>query len=87
MLQDFVASLNQWNSTTTERQKLQHAYIVLLLVIIFVAGLAFLLDITGSVYLTYAATACLIAYLANAVIWHLLNSSLLSKLSTRTKKK
>lgn len=87
MLQDFVDGLNQWNTTTTERQKLQHAYIALLFIIILVAGLALLFDFGSTYYLTYAATACLIAYLANAVIWHLLNSSLLSRLKTRTKKK
>lgn len=37
-------SLNNWNAQKSERQKLQHAYLVLTVIIVLIAGIVSLFD-------------------------------------------
>lgn len=87
MFQDFMQSLGRWNSSTTERQKLQHTYLVVAVIVILLAGIVSLLNADQGHRLASVALIAIGAFLANAVIWNLLNSAVLSKLNTRPKKK
>ena len=44
MYENMKSLLNNWNATTTERQKLQHTYLVVSIVMVFVAGIVSLLN-------------------------------------------
>lgn len=87
MIQDLKESMNRWNSSTTERQKLQHTYLATIVVAILTAGVISLLNAEQGRRLTYIALVAIGAFLANALVWNLLNSVVLSKLTSRTKKK
>lgn len=87
MLREFISSLNRWNSTTTERQKLQHTYIAVTMVVVLAAGITSLFNANAGHKVTYLAVIAILAFLTNALVWNFLNSAILSKLSSRTKKK
>lgn len=79
--------LAEWNAKYSERQKLQHVYLVIGVVGILVAGLITLLfpDLGHDIVLV--ALAALGAFLLNAVVWNLLKAGLLSTLPTRPRRK
>ena len=87
MYENIKALLNNWNATTTERQKLQHTYLVISIAMVFVAGIISLLNTEIGHEIVLIALFAVMVFLANAVIWNLLNSALLTKLSSRSKKK
>ena len=86
MFEVLVASLNKWNATKTERQKLQHSYIVLAFAIVLLAGIISLFNANLGHQVVLIALGSLAAFAANAVVWNLLKSALLEKLSSRSKK-
>jgi cell division protein FtsW (lipid II flippase) len=79
--------LNDWNKSKTERQKLQHTYVALIVIAIVVAGLVSLVNPDRGQQLTMVALVALLAFLLNAVVWNLLQSGLLSRLNSRTRRK
>lgn len=87
MLQSIRESLESWNQEKNERQKLQHLYLVLTIVVIFFAGIIALfnpdLGHTAAVF----GIAALAMYIANGIVWNLAESIILSKLSRKTKRK
>lgn len=83
MFETVRTALIDWSRRTSDRQKLQHTYIVLLMVIVFLAGLVALFNGTRSRQLMYVAIALLTTLATNFVVWSLLKTSLLEKLSTR----
>jgi hypothetical protein len=87
MYEKFMETLNAWNSTKSERIKLQHTYLVLTVAIILAAGIISLFRAKYGHNVVKLALASLIIYLANAIIWSLLDSSLLSKLKSRPNKR
>lgn len=87
MLQDFKDVLNRWNGTTSERQKLQHAYITLTVVVILIAGVVSLVRVDLGHDIMRVALIAIVTFLVNAFVWNLLSSVILSKLSARPKKK
>lgn len=87
MIQDFMQGLNRWNSTTTERQKLQHTYLVISVTVILTAGIVSLVHANNGHRLASVALIAIGTFLVNAVVWNLLNSALLPKLSSRPRKK
>jgi hypothetical protein len=87
MFQDFINAFIRWGNTTTERQKLQHTYLVLALILILIAGLVGLVSNKWGHNLAYLALASIVAFVANGVIWNLLNSAVISRLPARTKRK
>lgn len=86
MFEVLVASLNKWNATKTERQKLQHSYIVLAFAIVLLAGIISLFNANLGHQVVLIALGSLAAFAANAVVWNLLKSALIEKLSSRSKK-
>lgn len=87
MFEHFIAMIHNWALTTGERQKLQHTYLALIVVVTFVAGIVTLADAGKGHQLMYVVVIMAIAYLANAVVWNLLNSALLSKITPARRKK
>jgi cell division protein FtsW (lipid II flippase) len=79
--------LNDWNKSKTERQKLQHTYVALIVIAIVVAGLVSLVNPDRGQQLTMVALVALLAFFLNAVVWNLLQSGLLSRLNSRTRRK
>lgn len=81
------ARLAEWNAKYSERQKLQHVYLIVGIVGILVAGLMTLLfpDLGHNIVLV--ALAALGAFILNAIVWNLLKAGLISNLPTRPRRK
>lgn len=80
MIQTLKDLLIQWNDKYSERAKLQHAYVVLSLAGIVVAGLVGLLDYNASRAILRVCFAGLIIFGVNAIGWALLFSLVVNKL-------
>lgn len=81
MLQSIKSSLANWNDTTTDREKLQHAYIACALILLIVAGVFGLLNqVLGQQILTGAIAAAGV-FLINAIAWALLQSFILLRVT------
>ena len=87
MLQSIRESLESWNSTKNERQKLQHLYLILTVVVIFGAGVITLLNPDLGHTAAVFGIAALAIYIANGIVWNLAESVLLSKLGRKAKRK
>lgn len=80
-------SLNNWNISKNERQKLQHAYLVLTVLIVLIAGIISLFDGELGHDIVLIALMAISAFFINSIVWNLLQSSLLDKLPTKAKRK
>lgn len=87
MNQSIIEFLRKWNTTKTERQKLQDTYLLLGVVIIVISGLITFLNVKLGYTLVMIGLTLLGAYVMNGIAWHLLSSIILSKISSRPKKK
>jgi membrane associated rhomboid family serine protease len=87
MFEEFLKTLNTWNSTKSERQKLQHTYLALTLVIILISGVISLFRTKYGHDVVKLAVASVVIYGANAIVWGLLESSIINKLSSRPRKR
>lgn len=83
MIEAIKDMLTQWNATYNERSKLQHTYVVLIIIGIVLAGLVGLLNYDASRAILRACFAGLGILVANAVIWALLESMILKRFPTR----
>jgi len=84
MFEHIQGFVKNWAVTTTDRQKLQHTYILLMIVITFIAGVVSFLDADKGHQVMYVVIVMAIAFLANAFAWSLLNSAILSKIAPVT---
>ncbi len=80
-------SLNSWNVQKSERQKLQHAYLALTVLVVLLAGIISLFDGELGHNIVLVALIAIGAYFVNSIVWNLLQASLLDKLSTKPKRK
>lgn len=87
MLETIKTALIQWNIETNERRKLQHTYIVLFSVLIIAAGLITLISPTLGYNIVVIGIFGFCAFIANGLIWNLLQSLLLAKLPGKPKRK
>jgi hypothetical protein len=79
-------ALVEWNRNATDREKLQHTYLTILIVSVVVAGLVSLVDpIAGQDLLLVTAIAAGI-FLVNFIIWALLESVVFTRLAGKRKK-
>lgn len=69
----------EWNSTYNERAKLQHAYIIVSLLGIIIAGLVGLLNYDASRTILRLCFAGLGIVVANAVAWALVSGMILNR--------
>jgi Flp pilus assembly protein TadB len=83
MIQSLKELLATWNTTHGERAKLQHAYLVLAAATVVIAGLVGLIDDYTGRLLVNVALIALGIFVANIVVWALLNSLVVMKLPNR----
>lgn len=81
MIESLKLALQEWNKNTNERQKLQHTYIVALIVLTLVAGLISLTNADLGHSVVKVAMFSGAVYLANAVMWSFLSGSVLVRLT------
>lgn len=87
MLEVLKDSLNNWNMQKSERQKLQHAYVALSVIVVLLAGIVSLFDGEWGHNVVLLALVAIGTFSVNAIVWNLLQSSLLDKLTTKPKRK
>jgi len=87
MFEVLMTSLTNWNATKNERQKLQHGYLALAVVVILIAGIISLFNASLGHNVVKVALVALAAFIANAFAWNLMQSSLLAKLTTKPKRR
>lgn len=83
MIESLKISLATWQTKTNDRAKLQHTYIIVAAGLLIVAGIVGLLNRTLGQNILGVAVLCAGMFLANAVVWSLLQSAVLSRISTR----
>ncbi|MGB4762114.1 MAG: hypothetical protein WBP12_02005 [Candidatus Saccharimonas sp.] len=82
-MEAFSTLLKDWNRSSNERAKLQHAYIGLVVTVVVLAGLVTLLNPSlGHMIISFAGFLFL-AFIANSIIWALLKSFVIDHLSTK----
>ena len=83
MFESVKESLVKWNAGTDERVKLQHIYISLALGLLLVAGIIGLMnrDLGQNILIVAILSAGM--FLANAIVWALLQSALLARIPRR----
>ncbi|HSX08166.1 MAG TPA: hypothetical protein VLG11_04710 [Candidatus Saccharimonadales bacterium] len=87
MFESFVLFLNNWNAKYGERQKLQQLYLAIIAVVTVLAGLVSLVRPRLGHNIMYIVGAALVAFLVNAIAWHLLHSAVLLKLGSTARKR
>lgn len=83
MIQAIKDMLADWNATYSERAKLQHAYLVLSVAGIILAGLVGLLNYDASRAILRVCFAGLGIFVVNAIAWALLFALVTNKLPAR----
>ena len=82
MFESLKETLSTWNTKNGERAKLQHAYIIIAVVPLVVAGVVGLMNRElGQNVLVFSIVSAAM-FLANAIALSLLHSALLSRLSS-----
>ena len=91
MFETIKESLNKWQSRNDDRTKLQHAYIVVSLGLLVVAGIVGLMNRDLGQNILVIAIISAGVFLVNAVVWSLVQSAVISRTALRstttTKKK
>lgn len=76
----------EWNRNTNERHKLQHAYIVIAIAVLLIAGLVSLIDSQSGQDLLDVSLFAAAIFIVNTLIWSLMDSMVVTKLSNRRKR-
>lgn len=87
MYESMKTSLESWNQTTSERDKLQHLYIAVALFLLIAAGVLGLLNQNLGQQILAVAIVSAAVFLVNAVAWALLQSFVLFRLNAPIEKK
>jgi hypothetical protein len=83
MFEVFMQSLREWNASKNERQKLQHAYLMLTVLVVIAAGVAVAFNASLAHNIMKLALLAIGTFAVNAVAWNLLQSSVFEKLSAK----
>lgn len=81
MITTLKANLKDWALKTDSRQKLQHTYLVTAIVLVLSAGVIGLIEYDMGQRVLLGAFIALAVYVANAVVWALLQSFVLFNLT------
>lgn len=82
-MEQFVEIIRDWNKSSSERVKLQHVYILIIIVITVISGLLGLIDVElGRQFIKLAGIAA-IAFLANAIVWALSQTYVFTRLERK----
>ncbi len=82
MITTIVSNLKDWAQATDARQKLQHTYLSATLVLVLGAGVIGLIDYDLGQKILLGAFICIAIFIANAVVWALVQSFILFKIAT-----
>ena len=82
MYNSFKQSLSTWNQSTTDRQKQQHTFIAIAIILLVIAGVLGLLNQGLGQQLLAISIAAAAIFIVNAVVWALLQSFVLFRLQT-----
>lgn len=77
----------EWNQKTNERQKLQQVYLLAAVIGALIAGMIALISPDLGHNVVLVAFYAFLVFIINAVVWNLLNSALISKFPSRTRRK
>ena len=77
--------LRQWNITHGDFGKLQHAYILVALLGLVGAGIIGLVNYRLGQSILFLATAAALVFIANVVVWALLQTFVITRLTPPTK--
>jgi multisubunit Na+/H+ antiporter MnhE subunit len=83
MIESLKASLVAWQAKTSDRTKLQHTYIVVAVGLLIAAGIMGLLNRELGQNILFVSILSAAVFLVNAVVWSLLQSAVLTRVSTR----
>jgi hypothetical protein len=83
MFESFKESLTTWHTRNSDRAKMQQTYIALAIVLLLAAGVIGLLNHELGQNILAVAIVCAGMFLVNAVVWSLLQSAVLSRISLR----
>lgn len=83
MIESLKTSLALWQAKTSDRAKLQHTYIIVAVGLLIAAGIIGLLNRTLGQNILGISILCAAIFLVNAVVWSLLQSAVLSRISSR----
>lgn len=83
MFESIQESLKKWNTKYDSRAKLQHTYIVTAVGLVLAAGVISLVNRNMGQNVLVVAIISAGAFLTNAVVWSLLQSAVISRLSVR----
>lgn len=83
----FIKSLIEWNETSSDRVKLQHAYVASAVLIVLLAGLVGLVNYDLGQQMTTVALLALGVFIVNLIAWTLLQGIVLMRLSAASTKK
>lgn len=88
-MKSFRAILSEWNTTYSDRSKLQHAYAVLAVASLLVAGVIGLINHGLGQSLLFLAIVLTLVFIGNGIIWAVINTFILplDKPQSRPKKK
>jgi hypothetical protein len=87
MIEHLLTVLNSWNASKNERQKLQYALLAMTLVIVLLAGLSSLVSPSIGHDVVRFALFAVAAFVANGFVWNLLQSLILSRLTSKPRRK
>ena len=83
MIESIKESLVKWNASTDGRVKLQHVYMTIAIGLILGAGIVGLVNHALGQNILVIAIVSAGIFLANAVVWALLQSAILGRLPRR----
>ena len=78
--------LAAWNSTYTDRTKLQHTYLVLTVLTVIVAGIIGLINYQLGQSLLFLAIVLALVFIGNGVVWALLYTFVIPRNAERSAK-
>ncbi|CAN5405084.1 hypothetical protein BH10PAT3_BH10PAT3_8660 [soil metagenome] len=87
MIENMLTVLNSWNVNKNERQKLQYALLVLTVVIVLVAGLISLINADIGHNVVRLSLFTLAVFAANGFVWNILQSLVISRLTSKPRRK
>ena len=85
-MESLLSLVKEWNRTTDSFTKLQHAYALIACLLLISAGIIGLVNYSLGQSILFLATAAVIAFIANGVVWSLLNTFVVSRFSKTTSK-
>ena len=83
LIKDLLIS---WNNEKNQRIKLQRAYFALAVALAVLSGLVTLVNVSLGRTMSMIAALLAVAYVANAVVWALLEAFVMPKIAAKTKR-